>query len=100
MAPRQNARKKGRTAKTGEQTNAAGTQTRKSKRTQVRVGGVPCDYLIYLSEKKKETNKTKGDDDVGEKTKRKDKPKTPDLTSIEFFQTLSGAKKTKHKAKT
>ena len=41
MAPRQNARKKGRTAKTGDKPGAAGTKTRKGTRTQSACGACP-----------------------------------------------------------
>ena len=39
--------------------NAAGTQTRKGRKTQSACGGVPCDYLIFLSEKRKRKKKQK-----------------------------------------
>ena len=49
MAPRQNARRKGRTAKTGDKPGAAGTKTRKRNKNTRCVWGVPCYYLSFLS---------------------------------------------------
>ena len=71
-APRQNARKKGRTAKTGDKPGCGGDTKRKRQQTQSACGGVPCDYLIYLSEKKEKQGNKKSDD-IGEKTKRGEK---------------------------
>ena len=77
--------KKGRTAKTGEQTECRGDTDKKRKKTQSACGGVPCDYLICLSEKRKE-KKTKKATTSAKKQKRREKnPETPDLTSREFF---------------
>ena len=56
--------------------------------------GVSCDFLIFVSKKAAKN-------DVGEKTKGKenDPQKTPDLTSREFFRTISGSEPPKMKQK-
>ena len=58
-APRQNARKKGRTARMGDKTSAAGTKQKKRETDQEgAVWSVPCDYLSFISQKQRK-NKTK-----------------------------------------
>ena len=52
MAPREKRREAGRTAKTGETEKSGGTQKEKEA-TQVRVRGVSCYYLNFVSQKKK-----------------------------------------------
>ena len=74
----------GRTAKTGDKPRAAGQKKEQTK--QVRVG-VSCDYLIFLSRKRK---KNKNDVD-GKPKKERTSPETQDLTLREFFQTVSVA---------
>ena len=100
MAPREKRQEAGRTAKTGEtDRNAAGHK--KEKREQAKQGacaGVSCDYLIFISEKRKKKQKN-GVDEKNQR-KRERTRKKPDLTSIEFFQTGSGSETPKNKAKT
>ena len=81
--------------------NAAGTQTRKGRKTQSACGGVPCDYLIFLSEKRKRKKKKqkKRRRRRNNQRRKEGNPKTPDLTSREFFKTVSGAKNQKIKQK-
>ena len=83
MAPRQNARKKARTAKTGDSKRGGGKNKEKETDEKGACGGVPCYYLSCLSQKKTERTTTSA-----RKTREGEKktPKTPDLTSREFFQ--------------
>ena len=86
MAPQGKHQEAGRTAKKGEQANAAGQKrTRKNKTSPC--GGVPCYYLSCLSQKKRRRRRRNN------QRKKEDNPKTPDLTSREIFKTVSGAKK-------
>ena len=92
MAPRQNARKKGRTAKTGDKPGCGGDTKRKGQKTQSACGGVPCDYLIYLSEKRKRKKKqTKRRHRRKTKEERKKTRNTrPDIKRI-FLRQFQGA---------
>ena len=90
MAPRQNVRKKGRTAKTGEKPTAAGTKRKKNKTKTVRGGVWPVSpelSLLKTTKNKKTTTAEK------QKRERENKTqKTADLTWREFFGPFSGAK--------
>ena len=97
MAPREKRQEAGRTAKKGETESAAGQNKREQEQAkQVRVG-VSCYYLICVSSRKKKPRKTTST----KKTEgRENEPqKAPDLTSREFFQTLSGANRQQIKQK-
>ena len=72
MAPRQNARKKGRTAKTGDKPGAAGTKKKKEQEHKVRCGVCPVNPELSLL-KKQQKQKRKGDDDG----KPREKEQTP-----------------------
>ena len=101
MAPRKNAKKRDARPKRAEQTKAAGHEKEKNKKTGA-CAGVSCYYLNCISEKrKKNKKKTENDDDDDDENlrKRERAQKKPDLTSIEFFQTVSGAKRQKIKQK-
>ena len=77
MAPRQNARKKGRTAKTGDKPGAAGTK-KKEQEHKVRCGVCPVSPEFSLLKKQQ---KTKTKRRRRRATKRKEQtPKTTDLT--------------------
>ena len=82
----------------GRANKCGGTKKGTRKSNTSACGGVPCDYLSFLSLKKK---KPKKGDDVGDKTKGREKkrPETPDLTSREFFQDIFGSERPKIKQK-
>ena len=92
MAPRQNARRKGRTAKTGDKPGCGGDTDKKRKKNTRCVWG--CALLLpelSLSKKRKD----KKDDDVGETTKGRKKTTQKHQTwhQENFFKAVSGAKK-------
>ena len=89
----------GRTAKTGGTEKSGGTQKRQRTRKTGACEGVFCYYLIYISWKKQK-QKPKTTTTTKNQRKRERTQKKPDLTSIEFFRTASGANLPKNKAKT
>ena len=87
MAPREKRQEAGRTAKKGDEPSAVGQKREQEQQTQVRAG-VSCYFLVFVSQKKTNRNTN----NVGEKSKEeRTNPETADLTSREFFQTVSGA---------